>query len=92
MKDGYLTQLNCKNQTRAAKLAIYQNMNLYEKFGLAKKSLESEIFEACTKPKPGTGITASFFHLVPLINILEVPGEIVYFHSIKESCCSMIIV
>ena len=37
------------------------------------------------KPKSGELITASYFHLVPLINIEEVPGEIVSFLSYSQN-------
>ena len=77
MQNGFLTHLSCKNNTNASKFPIFQEMDLYDRFDILKKNLLKEIFEKCVKPKPGTGITASYFHLVPLINILEKPGEIV---------------
>ena len=74
-----MVQLNCKNITKASKFPVYQKLNSYLKTAYDRKSIKKEIFNHCIKPKPGTEITASFFHLVPLINIMEVPGEIVKF-------------
>ena len=81
IKGGSLIQINCKNNTRAAKFPIYDDMARYAKFNIPQVHLKKKVFDVCTKPKEGDGITASFFHLVPLINILEVPGEIVRLHN-----------
>ena len=79
IKGGSLIQINCKNNTKAAKFPMYENKETYAKFKIPEKHLKMSVFDVCIKPKEGEGITASFFHLVPLINILEVPGEIVSF-------------
>ena len=76
---GYLVQLSCKNNTNASKFPVYSDENTYRKFNIQKRSLSQSIFDVCVKPKSTELITASYFHLVPLINIEEVPGEIVSF-------------
>ena len=75
-----MVQISCKNNSKAEKFPIYQDGKLQLKYKIPKRNLEKVIFDACIKPKEGEGIKASFFHLVPLINILEVPGEIVRIH------------
>ena len=79
IQEGYLLQLSCKNNTNAAKFPVYRDENIYRKFNIQKRGLSQSIFNVCVKPKSGELITASYFHLVPLINIEEVPGEIVSF-------------
>ena len=81
IQEGYLLQLSCKNNTNAAKFPVYRDENIYRKFNIQKRGLSQSIFDICVKPKSGELITASYFHLVPLINIEEVPGEIVSFLS-----------
>ena len=81
IQEGYLLQLSCKNNTNAAKFPVYRDETIYKKFNIQKRGLSQSIFDVCVKLKSGELITASYFHLVPLINIEEVPGEIVSFLS-----------
>ena len=84
IQEGYLLQLSCKNNTNAAKFPVYRDENIYRRFNIQKRGLSQTIFDVCVKPKSGELITASYFHLVPLINVEEVPGEIVSFNLFSQ--------